>query len=257
MARRAAAGLPHTRVQAEIPDQMPGGREAADVADHRDQRRRRDDVDPGNRHQSSHVAVADDLLGDHAIDLSELAPEELQLPQPRFERQALIDGQKLCAHPRLPLAAERIGGRVGALEVPVQHRRDLILDLRPALDQAAAPGHQTAQHPTALIADPDLRDQAGREQVSQDPCVDLVGLHARVADRAHVLGVRKHNFGDMRLEDPRNRQRVAGGLHHDTVRRRETPREELKLLRRRRDPSRRSRPPAVGDRDLAEVAMHV
>ena len=61
----------------------------------------------------------------------------------------------------------------------------------------------------------------------------------------------------MRLEDPRDRQRVAGRLQHHPVRRRQAPREQLQLLRRRRDPPGRARPAALADRDLAEVAMHI
>jgi hypothetical protein len=40
----SASGLPNPRVQAEITDEMPGGQEAPNVADHRDQRRRGRDV---------------------------------------------------------------------------------------------------------------------------------------------------------------------------------------------------------------------
>src|SRR5439155_10110732 len=35
---RLAAGLAHARVEAEVADLLPGGREAADVADRREQR---------------------------------------------------------------------------------------------------------------------------------------------------------------------------------------------------------------------------
>jgi hypothetical protein len=61
----------------------------------------------------------------------------------------------------------------------------------------------------------------------------------------------------MRLDDPRDRHRVARRLEHHPIRRREALREHLKLGRRRPDATRRSRAAALGDRDLTEVAMHV
>jgi hypothetical protein len=60
------------------------------------------------------------------------------------------------------------------------------VDLGAALDQPAAARHESAQHPHPLVADTHRGDQARREQVGKDLGVDLVGLHARVADRAHL-----------------------------------------------------------------------
>src|SRR6266545_4711944 len=48
---RFRAGLEHARVEAEVADQLPGGREAADVADRGDQRGRGDEVHPGQGEQ--------------------------------------------------------------------------------------------------------------------------------------------------------------------------------------------------------------
>src|SRR5712691_3645186 len=44
-----------TRVEAEVADQLPGGREAADLADRGEQRRRGDKVHPGQGKQPSHL----------------------------------------------------------------------------------------------------------------------------------------------------------------------------------------------------------
>jgi hypothetical protein len=65
-----------------------------------------------------------------------------------------------------------------------------------------------------------------------------------VAGRAHLLGVREHALGDVRLEDPGDRQRVAGRLQHDPVRRREAPPEQRKLLGSI-CPAERARPPSA------------
>jgi len=70
---------------------MTRGRETPHVADHRRERRGGDDVDAGNRHQPTHVLVAEDLLGDDPIDLREIGAEEVQLTQARIDGQALVD----------------------------------------------------------------------------------------------------------------------------------------------------------------------
>jgi hypothetical protein len=84
-----------------------------------------------------------------------------------------------------------------------------------------------------------------------------LSVFTRVADRAHLLGLREHDLADMRLKDLGDRKRVAGRLENHPIIRRDALREQLQLLRRRRDPSGRARSAAVSDRDLAEVAIHV
>ena len=131
-----------------------------------------------------------------AVDLRELARRgsPAGAGTPSTVRRSSIGSCCSAIHAR-PLLAERVAGRVAALEVAMQHRGDLVLDLRAALDQPAAARHQPAQHPAALVADPHRRDQVGGQQVGEHLGVDLVGLHARVADRAHLLGVREHDLG--------------------------------------------------------------
>jgi hypothetical protein len=62
---------------------------------------------------------------------------------------------------------------------------------------------------------------------------------------------------DMRVDESRDLQRVAGGFHRDAVLRAELLGERAERVRGCRDlPARRTRPSAA-DRDLAEVAVHV
>jgi hypothetical protein len=61
----------------------------------------------------------------------------------------------------------------------------------------------------------------------------------------------------VRLDDPRDRQRVARRLQHHPIRRRKALREQLKLRRCRLHTPRRPRAATIGDRDLAEVAVHI
>jgi hypothetical protein len=60
-----------------------------------------------------------------------------------------------------------------------------------------------------------------------------------------------------RLEDPRDRPRVAGDLKRDPVARIEALGEQRKRVRPRRDPTRRAHPALGHDRHLAEIAMDV
>src|SRR5919204_5845335 len=61
----------------------------------------------------------------------------------------------------------------------------------------------------------------------------------------------------MRLEDPRDRPRVAGHLQRDPIARIEARREQLQRLRPRRNATRRAHPALRDDRHLAEVAMDI
>jgi len=78
-----------------------------------------------------------------------------------------------------------------------------------------------------------------------------------MADRPHLLSVSEHHLGDVRLNDPRDGQGVAGRLKDDAVVRREARDEESEILRRGCRTSGRTRPSAVGDRNLAEVPVYV
>jgi hypothetical protein len=139
----------------------------------------------------------------------------------------------------------------------VQHGLGLVLDLRAALDDAATPGDQPPQHTRALVGHPHHGDQPGGQQLGQHAGVEAVGLDLRVADRAQPLGMRQHHLGDMWRHDAGDRQRVARGLQHHAVGRRQARREQLQPVASRRDPTRRPRPTALADRDLAQVAMDI
>ena len=130
-------------------------------------------------------------------------------------------------------------------------------DLRAPLDEPAAARDQAAQHADAFVAAPDPRDEVGGEQVGEHACVDLVGLHARVADGLQLARVGEHDLSCVRLDEARDGERVAGRLQHHAVVRRQAGRKELQVCGRGGDASRGARPAAVGDRHLAEVAVYV
>ena len=254
---RPVAGLADGGMQPQITDQVPRARKAADVADHRGEGHGGRRVDARDRHQAPDVGVAERILGDDPVDRPELVAEEVKLTQRRVERQALVERKLLSGQPCAALLAEQVRDRRSAFEIAVQHRRDLVLDLRPALDQPAAARDDATDRPRLLVADPHRRDQIGGQEIGQDLGIDLVGLDLRMADRPHMPRMREHDLADMRLEDPRDRQRVTGRFEHDPVGRPETLGEQLKRRRRGRHAPGRPRTATIGDRDLAEVAMHV
>jgi hypothetical protein len=142
------------------------------------------------------------------------------------------------------------------LEVAVQRCGDLVPDLCAALDQPAATPHESPQHPHPVVTDPDRGDRPAASR-SARTLASTLSVFTRVADRAHLLGVREHHLGDLRLEEPGDRQRIPSRLHHDQVGRREALREQLKQLRRSGQPTGGARAGGVSDRDLTMVAMHV
>jgi len=238
MASGPVAGLTDGRVQPEVADELPCRWKAPDVADDGDQRGRSHGIDAGDGQQPPDIRVSDGLSGDDRVDLGQLGAEEVELPQARVDSQAFIDRQLLGGDPLASLLAERVAGWVAAFEVAVQGGRDLVLDLRAALDRPAPARHQPTQHANPVIADPHRWNQIRGQQIGQHLGVDLVGLDPGVTDRPHLLGMRKHDFAHVRLDDPGDRQRVAGRLQHHPVITSQTAREQLQLLRRGRDPSR-------------------
>jgi hypothetical protein len=61
----------------------------------------------------------------------------------------------------------------------------------------------------------------------------------------------------MRLDDPRDRPRIARHLQRNQITRVETLREQLQRLRPRLDPAGQAQPALSDDRHLAEIAMNI
>ena len=119
-----------------------------------------------------------------------------------------------------------------------------------------SPADPPAEGMGRLIAGPDLGQEARGEQLGQRPGVDPVGLGPEPRRRLGRLGVGQHDPG-MRLQDPRDRERVAGRLEGDGVVGSQAAGERLDLGRRGADPAGAPDPTSLGDRALAEVAMDV
>src|SRR5215207_7094565 len=80
---------------------------------------------------------------------------------------------------------------------------------------------------------------------------------ARACRNTGINGAHHDDPGDVRLEDPRDLPRAPRHLECHPVRRRQALREQLHLLRRRRDPTSAANRAALDERDLAEIAAHV
>src|SRR6266536_4666871 len=92
-------GLTHARVEAEVADQLPGAREAADLADRCEQRRGGDEVHPGQGEQPSHLRRGEHLLGQRPLDQRDLAIEKLDLAQAGRDRLPLVGRPDLRSEP--------------------------------------------------------------------------------------------------------------------------------------------------------------
>ena len=133
----------------------------------------------------------------------------------------------------------------------------LVLRARALPDQLRPGGDPAAQDPRLLIRQPDRGQKAAGEQLRERARVDLVRLRARTRDPLDRLRIRQHHPAHVRLEDPRDPERVAGRLQRNLIVTAEALREQLKRRRLSSHPSRQPHRASLRDRDLAEVAMHV
>lgn len=223
--------------QAEVADQPLGGLEAANVADRGDQCCRGRDVDAGDRHQPLDLDAGQRVLGEVLVDPGELTVEEVDLAQARRERVAFVDRQLELGEPSAAALAEQVAGRRATLEVSHEDAGYLVLDAGALTHQLRAPRREAPQDAGALVADPDARDQIDGQQLGECARVEAVVFDLGVADRANLHRVGDDDLGDVRLEDPRDRQRVASRFQHDAIGGHQAAGEQLQCLRRRVDPT--------------------
>jgi hypothetical protein len=94
------------------------------------------------------------------------------------------------------------------------------------------------------------------QQLRQRARVETIGLRPRLAD----TGVTRRDDDHprhVRLENPRDRPRIARHLQRNQITRVETLREQLKRIRSGRDPPGRAQPALRNDRHLTEIAMDI
>jgi len=240
----------------EVADQLSGAREAPGVTDRGQQRAGGDEVDAGQGQQPAQLQRSKHELGERPIDRHHFGVEEVDSAQAGLDHLPLVDGQLLGGQPAPTGDAEEVGSWRASLQIADQDRVHLVLLACPLPHQLRAAGDPPAQHTRPFVRRPHLGQKASREQLRQRARIALVGLRRlrRVLDR---LRVREHNATDMSLDDPGDRERVAGRLEHHLIIPGETLREQLERRRRRLDPARTTHPTTLGDCDFAEITVHI
>ena len=212
---------------------------------------------PG-RVSSRRISVEASTCSASARSISAISPSRKSI----WRRQAATVscssvGQLLRGEPAASADAEEIAHRRLALQVADQRRVHLVLRPCALPDQLRPRRDPPAQDPRLLVRQPDRRQEAAGEQLRQRARVDLVGLRARPRDPLDRLRIREHHPAHVRLDDPRDPERVAGRLQRDLIVAAEALREQLKRRRLGLHPPRQPHLASLRDRDLAEVAMHV
>ena len=195
-------------------------------------------------------------MGDRLLDQRDLAVEEVDLAQAAVEGLAFLDRQLELGQAGAALLAEQVTRLRAALQPPEQDRVDLVLGARARPNQLRAPRQPAPHHSGALVGHPHAVQRPRGQQLRQRPRVQPVGLGPRLADAGVARRDDDHAL-DVRLDDPRDLPRIAGDLQHHLIVRGQALRERLQHLRAGRDPARRPDPTGLGDRDLAEVAVHI
>ncbi len=248
--------LTHPRVETQVADQMPGGREAPDVADRRQQRAGGHEVDTGKGQQPSQLGRSEHELGECPVDRRDLTVEELDPAQAGLDHLSLVGRQLLGGEPASTGGTEEVGRRRALLEVADQDRVHLVLLACALPHQLRAAGDPSTQDTRPLVRRPDLGQKAGREQLRERACVELVRLR-RLRCTLDSLRVSEHDAAHVRLDDSGDRERVPGRLEHHLIIDGKALREQLERSRRRLDSPNAADLTTLCDRDLAEVAVHV
>jgi hypothetical protein len=119
--------LAHPRVEAEVADQLPSGREAPDVADCGQQRAGGHEVDAGERQQPAQLGRGEHELGERLIDRHHLAVEEVDPTQAGLDHLPLVNRQLLSSQPAATGGTEQVRCRRPLLQVTDQDRVHLVL----------------------------------------------------------------------------------------------------------------------------------
>ena len=258
MAGGAAAGLADARVEAEVADQLARRGEAADVADRGHEGRRRLHVDAGDGHQPQQLRPGERLLGDLAIERGDLGVEEVDLAQTAIEGQPLVDRQLQPGQPAAAALAERVGNRRPLAQVAGEHAMRLVLRPCAGTHQPLTPVGQPPQRPRPLVRRPHLVEQAPRpsSRASVRASSRSVFAFASLIDLSlRVLATMTRTPCACSNETILSAPVVASSATTSPAT--QALREQLQRLDPGRDPTRRPHLAVLGDRDLAEVAVHI
>jgi hypothetical protein len=151
------------------------------------------------------------------LDSGDLLGEEVDLPQRRIDRVALIGREGLPGEPLAAGSAECVCHRRAVLEVAVQHGEHLVLALRASDDEVRATADSPSCCTRGLVGQPRVLQQPGGEELREQPGVVAVGLLLGLSDRRQPARIDDHHLRDVRPDDPGDRQRVAGRLQRHPI----------------------------------------
>ena len=165
---------------------------------------------------------AERVLGDRRVRGSAISASRKSIwrRHPSTVSRSSAGSSSSASHTRPPRPkTSLIGGR--PLSVAHQHRVDLVLGARALAHQLRAARQTPAQRPRRLIRQPAAVQQPGGQQPRERARVAAVGLDLGLGDRPQLVPGRHDHPRHVRLQRPRDRQRVAGRLQrHVIVRRR-------------------------------------
>jgi hypothetical protein len=133
----------------------------------------------------------------------------------------------------------------------------LILEPGPLPHQVSASGHLPTQRPRSVVRQPHRRQKVRREQLRQDPGIDLVGLDLRLRDRPGLRRIRHHHPTHDRGQQGGDRVTVAGGLQRHLIITTQVRCPVPQRLRCHRDPALVADQSVFDHRQLRELAVHV
>src|SRR6266550_4484255 len=115
------ARLAHPRVKPDIGDELLRCLKATDVADHRHERRGRDEAHPGDSHEAADLLRRKRLSCERSLDQPNLSVEEVDLAQSAVDGLALVGRQLERLEPLASSLAEHVTHRRATFEVAGEH----------------------------------------------------------------------------------------------------------------------------------------
>ena len=253
---RPAVGAADGRRQPRPRAQMPGRREACDVADLGDDQHRRVAPNPADLTEHSDALVGLRASVDLAGGGGDLAVEVSDQRQQAVQPLARPVGQLERCEELLSAFAEQVGV-LGQDAVAGQQRVHAVLDGGADSGQRRAVAKQLAQVTQRGRGDVRLGEQPGAQQMRERLGVDRVGLHAGGGDRPGAQRMREMHVIAGLLEQLREPLPAVGRLERDvrSLRVAEQLQECLAVVD---DPAREHKlSMLVDDRDLRAPAVQV
>lgn len=125
--RWLVAGLPDSRIETEVADELLGSWETLDVTDGRQKRQSDREVDAGDRHQATDVVSPGGNFSAGPIRGGELLGQEVEEAQARAEQLPFVVRERAALQPGPASDPEEIGGRAAGDQVAVQDGVDMVL----------------------------------------------------------------------------------------------------------------------------------